>query len=461
MSGYKISIILAVYNVESYIERAFQSLLGQTIGFSNLQIIFADDHSTDRSREIIQKYVQQYENVFGVYLADNSGAGGKPRNEGMHLAAGKYVMFLDPDDLYEPEACEVLYREMEQGDYSCVAGYYREINEQEEVITENVYQPVNIQPGIYKMPESLDIAIQLRSGFWAKIYRRDLIERFRIKELEGVPGQDMVFFIEYILNSRSLKYVEEPIVSYRLRDKKDKSVSFVYNSWFFNGVSKSYRRCLEIFQSRALEEKFDLLFGGALNYYIQSMIDSELGTEEIRDALAVWEWAFEHDRDNAISENEIWYAPVKRFLVQKEYDEAAHILCDMRSLRKWTVAMKEAIAWHQNQEERLDGVITEQKDWIVRIEEARDFFKGQTENIRGAYEDACEQNHTLMQEVQTLKKQNADSCAKIGEMQIRKEELLEKCEEAGMEIKKWKYKYHRLIEDKRIEKIAKKKGLDI
>ncbi|KAI4452785.1 hypothetical protein C823_007370 [Eubacterium plexicaudatum ASF492] len=40
-----------------------------------------------------------------------------------------------------------------------------------------------------------------------------------------------------------------------------------------------------------------------------------------------------------------------------------------------------------------------------------------------------------MQEVQTLKKQNADSCAKIGEMQIRKEELLEKCEEAGMEIK--------------------------
>ncbi|KAI4452784.1 hypothetical protein C823_007369 [Eubacterium plexicaudatum ASF492] len=320
--------------------------------------------------------MQQYENVFGVYLADNSGAGGKPRNEGMHLAAGKYVMFLDPDDLYEPEACEVLYREMEQGDYSCVAGYYREINEQEEVITENVYQPVNIQPGIYKMPESLDIAIQLRSGFWAKIYRRDLIERFRIKELEGVPGQDMVFFIEYILNSRSLKYVEELIVSYRLRDKKDKSVSFVYNSWFFNGVSKSYRRCLEIFQSRALEEKFDLLFGGALNYYIQSMIDSELGTEEIRDALAVWEWAFEHDRDNAISENEIWYAPVKRFLVQKEYDEAAHILCDMRSLRKWTVAMKEAIAWHQNQEERLDGVITEQKDWIVRIEEARDFLKG-------------------------------------------------------------------------------------
>lgn len=53
MSGYKISIILAVYNVESYIERAFQSLLGQTIGFSNLQIIFADDHSTDRSLSLI------------------------------------------------------------------------------------------------------------------------------------------------------------------------------------------------------------------------------------------------------------------------------------------------------------------------------------------------------------------------------------------------------------------------
>lgn len=475
MSEYKISVILAVYNVENYIEQAFQSLLQQTIGFSNLQIIFADDHSTDQSRNIVQKYTEQYENVCAVYLADNSGACGKPRNEGMKLAAGKYVMFLDPDDLYEPKACEILYQEMEQGAYSCAAGYYKEINEDGELITENVYQSMDIRPGIYELPGQIDAAIQIRSGLWAKIYRRDLMEHAKLKALEGVPGQDMVFYMEYILASKNMKYVDEPIVLYRIRDKKDKSVSFLYNRWFFDGINQSYRRCLEIFRDANLEKKFDLLFAGALNYYMQSMIDSKLASEEIAEILAAWDWAFAYDKENSIKENEVWYAPVKRFLVQKKYDSAAHILCNMRSLRAWVLSLKEAIAfyqqqeekmkeaitWHQQQEERMNGILAEQKGWTAQLEEARDFFKTQTENMQKAYEDACAQKETAFLEMHALQKINEENETKMKQMQLQTEETLERYEEAEMEGKKWKYKYHRLMEDKRIEKIAKKKGLTI
>jgi len=461
MSEYRISVILAVYNVEKYIEKAFQSLLGQTIGFSNLQIIFVDDNSTDNSRKMVQKYAEQYENIFGIYLTDHSGACGKPRNEGVNIATGKYIMFLDPDDIYDPRACEILYQEMEQGDYSCVAGYYKEMNEKEEVVTENVYQLMDVEPGIYQMPENIDFAIKIRSGLWAKIYRRDIIEQFQLKALEGVPGQDMVFFIEYMLNSKDIKYVDEPIVYYRVRDKKDKSISFIYNKWFFDGVNKSYRRCLEILQSKDLEGKFDLLFAGALNYYIQSMIDSKLGVEEIRDVLAAWAWAFDYDKENTIKENEVWYAPLKRLLVQKEYAAAAYTLCEMRNLRKWVVKLKEAVAWYQKHLELSDQVIADQKEWMIQIEEARDFFKGQTENFQKEFQDACKKNDTLLQEIQTLQKCEKDSSAKIKEMQIQADEMLERYEEAGTEAKKWKYKYSRLIEDKRVRKIAEKKRLDI
>ena len=74
---YKISIILATFNVEKYIKRCFDSLLAQTIGFSNIQIIFVDDCSTDNSCKIIDKYAKDYENVISIHLHTNSGAAGK------------------------------------------------------------------------------------------------------------------------------------------------------------------------------------------------------------------------------------------------------------------------------------------------------------------------------------------------------------------------------------------------
>ena len=70
---YKISIILPVYNVENYLKRCFDSLLSQTIRFSNLQVIFVDDSSTDNGREIIDRYSETYENVISLHLSKNSG----------------------------------------------------------------------------------------------------------------------------------------------------------------------------------------------------------------------------------------------------------------------------------------------------------------------------------------------------------------------------------------------------
>ena len=504
MSKYKISIILPVYNVEKYIEKSIDSLVKQSIGFDNLQIILIDDNSTDQSTEIIKRYEEKYENVYGIYLNVNSHAAGKPRNEGLNIASGEYIMFLDPDDMYEPDACEILYNEISEGNYDCVAGYYREIDEDENVVNENVYTAMEVSEGVYSIESDLEDVLKFRSGFWAKIYKTDLIEKLKLRFPENVPGQDMVFFIRYLLNCKNFKYVEKPIVDYRVRDKKDKSISFSYNKWFFFGICQSYKMCLTAFEEKNVADKFAILFKGAMDFYIRNMIDSDLQREVIAGILAEWQWAYEYEKLHERTEKDFWYTPVSNLLLNKEYDKAADVICQLRYLREWNNELKEAVEWHKNNNESLQKQnnelkewsdelkeavewhkenseslqkqVNELKDWVTKVEEARDYYKNQMENIQKEYEnqikEAREYNRDQVENIQKEYEKAVDLNRKqqerIKELEaeielqnIANQEQIDKNESMEMEIKKWKYKYNRLMSDKTIEKIAKKKNLDI
>jgi len=81
----KISVILPVYNVAAYLGEALDSLINQTIGIENLEVILVNDASTDESPAIMKKYAREYNNFKIINLKENSGAAGKPRNEGLRL----------------------------------------------------------------------------------------------------------------------------------------------------------------------------------------------------------------------------------------------------------------------------------------------------------------------------------------------------------------------------------------
>ena len=102
---YKISVIVPIHNVAKYIGESLDSILNQTIGHENLQVIMVDDGSTDESPAIMEEYSKKYPNFVSKRLDNKSGSAGRPRNEGLALATGKYVMFIDPDDFYTEDAC--------------------------------------------------------------------------------------------------------------------------------------------------------------------------------------------------------------------------------------------------------------------------------------------------------------------------------------------------------------------
>ena len=157
--NYKISIIIPVFNVEDYLENAFNSLLNQTIGFENLEIIFVDDASTDNSPQIIKEYSDMHDNVISIFLYENSGNACHPRNVGMNQSTSDYFMFLDPEEILLTNACELLYDNIVFAGWDMVSGFHCEDKEVPQYLWKNIStgsqnscneQSKNIRDNIFK-----------------------------------------------------------------------------------------------------------------------------------------------------------------------------------------------------------------------------------------------------------------------------------------------------------------------
>lgn len=102
-----VSVIIPMFNAAKFIEQTLESLLYQTM--TNFEVVVVDDCSTDNSVEVVENYRERFGGRLRIFnLSKNSGAPGLPRNFGIKAARGKYIAFLDSDDLYTRTALEEL-----------------------------------------------------------------------------------------------------------------------------------------------------------------------------------------------------------------------------------------------------------------------------------------------------------------------------------------------------------------
>lgn len=99
-----VSIIIPCYNSEKYINKAIESVLHQT--YKNWEMLIVDDCSIDKSRELIFYYINKYENIKYFKTVSNSGSAALARNLAIQNAKGKYIAFLDSDDMWLPTKLE-------------------------------------------------------------------------------------------------------------------------------------------------------------------------------------------------------------------------------------------------------------------------------------------------------------------------------------------------------------------
>ncbi len=101
--GIEVSVIIPTYNASKYISYTLKSVLTQT--FNNYEVVIVDDGSTDNTVEIISEFLK-VDNRLKLYEINNTGLPSKVRNYGFSKAKGKYIAFLDSDDIWLPKKLE-------------------------------------------------------------------------------------------------------------------------------------------------------------------------------------------------------------------------------------------------------------------------------------------------------------------------------------------------------------------
>ena len=281
---YKISIIVPVYNVEDTLQNAFDSILNQSIGFENLEVIFVDDKSSDDSAKIIENFSNNYENVKSIYLEENSGFAGKPRNVGIENATADYLMFLDPDDIFLENACELLYNTITKNKLELVSGNYN-INRDNKIIRNN-WDILKLDDGeateVQNIEENFNFLLTTPS-VWSKIFKKEFILKENIEFLVGVPAQDLVFVSEALLKAKGIKFINKPVVEYIPRQSGDESVTSKKNKTILAGFIKSYEELYNILSEH--NENYSWISPRNLYFWIKQFVLSDLSLKDKIDLL--------------------------------------------------------------------------------------------------------------------------------------------------------------------------------
>jgi len=225
----KVSVITPVYNAEKYLAECIDSLLAQTL--YECEFIFVDDGSTDNSLALLKQYAQRDRRI-NVYTQKNSYAG-VARNNGISHAVGKYITFLDSDDIMLPNALEILYEQAEKTKADIViSSAYRFSNDINKRSVEGSALREKFLPVLntFSVKNYSKFIFQISSGApWGKMYNRKFIHEHGIY-FPDTPRAEDFFFVGWALAvAKKIKPLKSATVLYRtlsgsgsLEDAKDK-----------------------------------------------------------------------------------------------------------------------------------------------------------------------------------------------------------------------------------------------
>lgn len=197
-----ISIIIPIYNVEQYLSYCIESLKRQT--YNDYEVLLIDDGSSDRSGVMCDEYCAKDER-FHVFHKANEGISAA-RNDGLEMAKGDFIYFMDSDDYIHPQILEVLMNALvvyKDADFSMVYG--KKSNRHDEQFNDVSKDAVLIgqEDMIKGLFGSSDQEIQYQA-IWNKLFRRSLISDLRFKD---IVAEDVEFMMLVYLRTKRVALV--------------------------------------------------------------------------------------------------------------------------------------------------------------------------------------------------------------------------------------------------------------
>ena len=236
----KVSVIIPVYNAEKYLEKCISSVLLQTL--DDMEIICIDDGSTDASGQILDAYAQK-DNRIKVLHKDNGGLVAA-RKEGIRLAKGTYIGYVDSDDWIEPEMYEQLYTLAKEHDADMVtSGYFLEGNYTTihlDTLEEGLYKDENYEALLNQMIYRMDKKeTGLRASLCCKLFKKDKFQAIQNEIPESLTiSEDKMCVIRYALECDSIYVHREPYYHYRINNT---SMVHSENSRYLLAVNEVYQ----------------------------------------------------------------------------------------------------------------------------------------------------------------------------------------------------------------------------
>lgn len=211
MTNSLISVVVPVYNVESFLPRAIESVLHQTC--KNWEMILVDDGSPDRCGQICDEYAAKDDRIRVIHK--KNGGVSSARNAGLAVIRGGYLTFLDPDDYFPERAMEVLKKSMNKTGADIVMGNHSRVE-----VGGHIHQDYGAWPA-YKTQREICRAMlkdELPSFTWGKMYKAELWKQIRFPV--GMTMEDMYAMPQVFYKAEKTAFVDDTVYFYSHENEK-------------------------------------------------------------------------------------------------------------------------------------------------------------------------------------------------------------------------------------------------
>lgn len=228
----KVSIIVPTYNAQLYIEKCIGSILEQS--YYNIEIIIIDDGSNDKTGELCDNMARQDKRIIVKHI-ENAGVS-NARNYGLSIATGRYIQFVDSDDIIDGNMTEKLVRRI-QCDASdiVICGYNQYICDQ--------LTKVDELEGKYNFIEFLGkmrrwMTKPIIGAPWNKLYKKEIIDKYSLSfDTTTSYAEDYLFNIEYMGYVQTVSVIKDRLYSYFIESKNslhNVNLSDIEHVWHVN-----------------------------------------------------------------------------------------------------------------------------------------------------------------------------------------------------------------------------------
>lgn len=220
---------MPLYNAEKYLAEALQSVLKQT--YKDFELICINDASTDNTMKVLQQFQDIDERIKVISNQAHLGAAAS-RNKGMHIAKGKYITFLDGDDIFEEEMLEVAYKEMEEKNVDVVMYEYQHVLSKDIYRKRSMLRSNKFISQYCKNPFSVLDGEPIELMNWTaspcnKLYKNTFLIENHL-EFQTLSAANDVYFVEMVLflASRIIMLDDRRIMVYAREHTEPTRISF-------------------------------------------------------------------------------------------------------------------------------------------------------------------------------------------------------------------------------------------